>query len=57
MILHMMIVGFMMFFRTTEPVRERYSAMLPDTMKEIKDKSVSDGMKEIERLVLRAIKA
>ncbi len=56
MILHMMIVGFMMFFRTTEPVRKRYSAMLPDTMREIKDKSVSDGMKEIERLVLRAIK-
>ncbi|MBN2418761.1 MAG: TetR/AcrR family transcriptional regulator [Deltaproteobacteria bacterium] len=57
MILHMMIVGFMMFYRTTGPVRKRYSAMLPDTMKEMDNKSISDGMLEIERLVLRAIKA
>lgn len=56
MILHMMIVGFMMFFRTTEPVRKRYSVMLPDTVRGINDKSIGDGMKEIERLILRAIK-
>ena len=56
MIIHMMIVGFMMFFRTTEPVRKRYSSMLPDTVKNINDKSISDGMKEIERLILKAIK-
>ena len=56
MILHMMIVGFMMFFRTTEPVRKRYSGMLPDTMREMDNKSISDGMNEIEGLILRAIK-
>lgn len=56
MIIHMMIVGFMMFFRTTEPVRKRYASMLPDTVKGINDKSISDGMKEIERLILKAIK-
>lgn len=56
MILHMMVVGFMMFFRTTEPVRKRYSAMLPDAMRVINDKSIGDGMKEIEGLILRAIK-
>ena len=56
MILHMIIVGFMMFFRTTEPVRKKYSAILPDTMKCVENKSVSDGMMDIEKLILRAIK-
>ena len=56
MIIHMMVVGFMMFFRTTEPVRKRYSAMLTDTIREIDTKSISDGMEEIERLILKAIK-
>lgn len=57
MILHMMIVGFMMFYRTTEPVRKRYFAKLPEQVKSINEKSIADGMKEIERLVLRSIKA
>lgn len=56
MIIHMMIVGFMMFFRTTEPLRKKYFAMLPDTVKSINDKSICDGMEEIERLILKAIK-
>jgi TetR/AcrR family transcriptional regulator len=57
MILHMMIVGFMMFYRTTEPVRKRYFAKLPEQVKNINEKSIADGMQEIERLVLRSIKA
>jgi hypothetical protein len=56
-ILHMMIVGFMMFFRTTEPVRKRYCARLPEQVRSLNEKSITDGMKEIERLVLRALKA
>jgi TetR/AcrR family transcriptional regulator len=56
-ILHMMIVGFMMFFKTTEPVRKRYCAMLPEQVRSLNEKSIADGMKEIERLVLRALKA
>jgi TetR/AcrR family transcriptional regulator len=56
-ILHMMIVGFMMFFRTTEPVRKRHFAKLPEQVRSLDGGSVADGMKEIERLVLRALKA
>lgn len=57
MILHMMVVGFMMFFRTTEPLRKRYFSVLPDGLKGMNSKTLEDGMKEIERLILRAIKA
>lgn len=56
-ILHMMIVGFMMFFKTTEPVRKRYCTMLPEQVRSLNEKSITDGMKEIERLILRALKA
>ncbi len=56
-ILHMMIVGFMMFFKTTEPVRKRYCAMFPEQVRSLNEKSITDAMKEIERLVLRSIKA
>ncbi len=56
-ILHMMIVGFMMFFKTTEPVRKRYCAMLPEQARSLNEKSITDAMKEIERLVLRSIRA
>ncbi|NLD39398.1 MAG: TetR/AcrR family transcriptional regulator [Desulfatiglans sp.] len=56
-ILHMMIVGFMMFFRTTEPVRKRYFARLPEQARSLNDKSVSEAVDEVEMLVLRAIKA
>lgn len=56
MVLHMMVVGFMMFFRTTEPLRKRYFAMLPDSVKGVNERSISEGMEEIERLILRAIK-
>jgi AcrR family transcriptional regulator len=56
-ILHMMIIGFMMFFKTTEPVRKRYCAMLPEEARGLNEKSITDGMKEIERIVLRSLKA
>jgi AcrR family transcriptional regulator len=57
LIVHMMIVGFMMFFRATEPARKRYEAALPDSAGVLGSKSIVEGMKEIELLVLRAIKA
>ncbi len=57
LIVHMMIVGFMMFFRSTEPARKRYEAALPESAGVFGSKSIVEGMKEIERLVLRAIKA
>lgn len=57
LIVHMMIVGFMMFFRATEPARKRYEAALPDSARIFGNKSIGEGMKEIEKLVLRAIKA
>ncbi|MBN1906858.1 MAG: TetR/AcrR family transcriptional regulator [Deltaproteobacteria bacterium] len=56
-ILHMMVVGFMMFFRTTEPVRKRYFERLPEDVRILNEKSISEGVNEVERLVLRAIKA
>src|SRR5512145_2973016 len=39
-ILHMMIVGFMMFFKTTEPVRKRYCAQLPEQVRSLNEKSI-----------------
>lgn len=56
-ILHLMVVGFMMFFRTTEPIRKRYFARLPEDVRTLNEKSISEGVNEVERLVLRAIKA
>jgi len=56
-ILHMMIVGFMMFFKTTEPLRKRYSELLPEKARSLNEKSITDAMKEIERLIFRALKA
>ena len=53
----MMIVGFMMFFKTTEPVRKRYCSMLPEQVRSLNEKSITEAMKEIERLVLRSLKA
>jgi AcrR family transcriptional regulator len=54
--LHMMIVGFMMFFRTTEPARKRHIEKLPEQVLSMNEKSIVENMKEIERLILRAIK-
>ena len=54
--LHMMISGFMMFFRTTEPARKRHIEKLPEQIISMNEKSIVENMKEIERLILRAIK-
>jgi hypothetical protein len=46
----MMVVGFMMFFRTTKPVRDQY------LKKDLSKMSIKEGMAEIERLILRALR-
>jgi AcrR family transcriptional regulator len=50
MVVHMMVVGCMMFFRTTKPVREQY------LKKDLCNMSIKEGMAEIERLILRALR-
>ena len=50
MVVHMMVVGFMMFFRTTKPVRDQY------LKNDLSKMSIKEGMAEIERLILRALR-
>lgn len=50
MIVHLIIVGFMMVFRATSTIRDQYFASTPGGI------SVTQGMEEIERLILRALR-
>jgi TetR/AcrR family transcriptional regulator len=54
-IVHSMVIGAIMFYKASDPVRTKY-AVFPEALKKM-DKKLSGGMAaEIEELVLRAIK-
>ena len=55
-IIHMMVVGFMMLFKSTQPLRERFFSLQPDIMEGHRNKTISEGMIEIEKLILKALK-
>jgi len=54
LIVHMMVIGVMLLFRVSMPVREIFYTLLHD--KGIKKSSFKDMVGEIEKLVLRALK-
>lgn len=56
LIIHMMVVGFMMFFRSTHPLREKLFSAKPDIVGGHKNKTIGEGMREIEKLILKALK-
>ncbi len=55
LMVHMMIVGTMAFYRTSEPIRERYLS-LADAFPHIKLGTLADMPDEVSRLIVNALK-
>ena len=54
-IVHSMVIGCLMFYKASDPIRSKY-AVFPEALKKL-DKKVSGGVAdELEKLVLRAVK-
>ncbi|UCF85004.1 MAG: TetR/AcrR family transcriptional regulator [Desulfobacteraceae bacterium] len=54
-IVHSMVIGCLMFYKASDPIRSKYAAF-PEALKKL-DKKVSGGVAdELEKLVLRAVK-
>jgi len=54
-IIHSMVIGSIMFYQSSYPVRSGYAAF-PETVKKLGDSVSGDFSREIEKLILRAVK-
>lgn len=57
LLLHLMVVGVMVFFRVSMPMRKKFSSILPDDLRGIEKRSFENMVTELEKMVLRAVKA
>jgi AcrR family transcriptional regulator len=55
LILHVMIVGGISFFKTSSPARKKYFELIGETAESVKGKEGLDLRTEIENIVLRAV--
>ncbi len=55
-LLHIMVIGVMVLFKVSVPMREKFSSLLPDEFREMEKRSFKDMVLELERLILRAVK-
>ncbi len=55
--LHLMIIGVMILFKASTPMRETFSLLLPDKLKRLEKSSFNDLVLELEEMVLRAVRA
>ena len=54
-IIHSMVIGGIMFYQSSYPVRSRYAAF-PETVKKLDDRVSGEVSREIEKLILKAVK-
>jgi AcrR family transcriptional regulator len=54
-IIHAMVIGGVMFYQTSYPVRSEY-AVFPESVRSLGDSISGDVSKEIEKLILKAVK-
>ena len=52
-----MIIGVMILFKASTPMRETFSLLLPDKIKRLEKSSFNDLVLELEEMVLRAVRA
>ena len=55
-LLHLMVIGVIILFNASRPIRMKYSPLFSDRIKSLSKNSHNDIVNEIERLVLRALK-
>jgi len=54
-IIHSMVIGGTMFYKSTYPVRSE-SAVFPETVKKLEEGATGDFSREVEKLILKAVK-
>jgi AcrR family transcriptional regulator len=54
-LIHIMVVGAIITYKTSAPIRKRYD-WLPEAIKNLNDKISGDIAREIEKLILKAVK-
>jgi AcrR family transcriptional regulator len=55
-IVHSMIIGGVMFYKASGPIRSKHSNFFPETMKNLDKKLSGNVSEEIEKLILRAVR-
>ena len=55
-IVHSMVIGGVMFYKASDPVRSKYSPFFPETVKKLDKKLSGSVSEELEKLVLRAVR-
>jgi hypothetical protein len=51
-----MIIGGVMFYKASGPIRSKHSNFFPETMKNLDKKLSGNVSEEIEKLILRAVR-
>jgi TetR/AcrR family transcriptional regulator len=54
--MHLLVIGVMVLFRVTMPMRETFASLFPDNIKGPEMKSFDDFLQELEGIVLRAVR-
>lgn len=55
-IIHSMLIGGVMFYRASDPIRSRHATFFPETVKKLDKKLSGNVSKELEKLILRAVR-
>lgn len=55
-IIHSMVIGGVMFYKASDPVRSKHSTFFPETVKKLDKKLSGSVAEEIEKLILRAVR-
>jgi TetR/AcrR family transcriptional regulator len=57
LILHIMVIGVIVLLKVSAPMRRIFSSLLPDNLKGIESRSFEETVVELEKMILRAVKA
>jgi AcrR family transcriptional regulator len=55
-IIHAMVIGGVVFYKASDPIRSKHSTFFPETVKKLDKKLSGNVSKELEKLILRAVR-
>mgnify|MGYP001052245650 FL=1 len=55
-IVHSMVIGGVMFYKASDPVRSKYAIFFPESVKKLDNKLSGGVSEELEKLILRAVR-